>query len=119
MVGLEVEEDRDAGPELVDVLELEARQLADDPVAFADLPVQLGERSADVAGDGRLEHRAEQLARRRLAVGAGDADQPGRQQPVAELDLAPNRDLARASSRHERGSSRHARALDDEFDIIE
>jgi hypothetical protein len=119
MIGLEVEEDRDAGLEFVDVLELEARQLADDPVVFADLPVQVGERAAHVAGDRGLEHRAEKLARRRLAVGAGDADQAAGQEPVAELDLAPDRDLARASSRQERGISRHARALDDEFDIIE
>jgi hypothetical protein len=119
MVGLEVEEDRDAGSQLVDVFELEARQLADDPVVFAELPVQLRERAADVAGHGRLEHRPEQLAGRRLAVRAGDADQPGGQEPVAELDLTPDRDLARASTRHERGISRYARALDDEFDIIE
>ena len=52
VVGLEVEQHRDAWAEAVNVLELKARQLADDPVVVSDRAVEAGERTADVAGDG-------------------------------------------------------------------
>ena len=42
------------------------------------------------------EDRAEQLGRRRLAVRAGDAEDRVREEPRAELDLAPHGDAARA-----------------------
>jgi hypothetical protein len=64
----------------------------------------IGEGTTHVAGHldlpaGRAEDRAEQLGRRRLPVRAGDADQARarRQQPVAELDLAPDGDVARSA----------------------
>ena len=80
MVGLEVEEEGDVTRERVDVLELEARELAHDPRAVRRRERGVGERPADVAGnlDGTAcgaEDRAEQLGRRRLAVRAGDADE--------------------------------------------
>ena len=79
VVRLEVEQHRDLARELVDVLELERRELADDPVRGANG----GERRADVSRDddvaaGGAEDRAEQLGGRRLAVRAGDADEPRR-----------------------------------------
>ena len=76
VVGLEVEQHRNLAGELVDVLELEAGELADDAVAGLDLAVELGERAADVARDRRLQHHSEQLAGRRLAVRPGHADEP-------------------------------------------
>ena len=51
VVGLEIEEHGDPRPKLVHVLELEAGDLADDDLVGLDLPVELGERAADVAGD--------------------------------------------------------------------
>jgi hypothetical protein len=63
VVGLEVEQHGDLARELVDVLELEARELADDAGRRLDLAVEIGQRATDVAGDGHAEHRAEQLAR--------------------------------------------------------
>ena len=82
--------------------------------------------AADVAGDldgasGRAEDRAEQLGRRRLPVRAGDADQvrAGGQQPIAELDLAPDGDAARAGAGDERRLGRYARALDHQFHPLE
>ena len=126
MVRLEVEEDGDVAGERVDVLELEARQLADDPCVVAGGLGRVGESATDVSGDldrapGGTEHRAEQLGCGRLPVRAGDADQPraGRQQPVAELDLAPDRDAARARADDERRLRRYARALDDEIHPFE
>src|SRR5581483_859457 len=116
-----VEEHGDLARELVDVLELEGRQLADDPRGRLDPR----EGPADVAGDrdvaaGGAEDRAEQLGRRRLAVRAGDADEArAREQAEAELDLAPDRDPARASGGDERRLARHARALDEEADAVE
>ena len=80
VVGLEVEEDGDVARELMDVLELEARELADDPGPGLDRGRDADERPADVACDldgatGGAEDRAEQLGRRRLAVGAGHAEE--------------------------------------------
>jgi hypothetical protein len=116
VVRLEVEEHRDRAAQLVHVLELEARELHDDGVALRDPPVQLRERAADVPGHRRAQHPAEELARRRLPVRAGDADEPGAQQPRAELDLAPYGD---ARGGDERVLARHAGALDDELDAVE
>ena len=125
VIGLEVEQHRDIARELVHVLELEARELADDGRARLDLLGDVGERAADVAGDldaaaGRAQDRAEQLGRRRLPVRAGHADQRvAVQQPVAELDLAPDRDAARTRSRGERRLGRHPGALHDELDTLQ
>ena len=51
VVGLEVEEDGDVAGERVDVLELEARELAHDPRALRRRERGVGERPADVAGN--------------------------------------------------------------------
>src|SRR6185312_13063202 len=75
MVRLEVEQHCDLAGQLVHVLELKARQLADDERARLDLAVEVGQRAADVSRGRRLEDRAEQLRGRRLAVRAGDADE--------------------------------------------
>ena len=64
VVGLEVEQHGDARTERLDVLELERRELADDPggrVAGAD---EADERSADVAGDLGLDARRARTWRR-------------------------------------------------------
>ena len=125
VIRLEIEQHRDIAGELVHVLELEARELADDGRAGLDLLRDVGERSPDVPGDldpapRRAQDRAEQLRRRRLSVRSGDPDQRvAVEQPVAELDLAPDRDAARAGSRGERRRGRHSGALHDELDTLQ
>src|SRR4051812_31067952 len=88
--GLEGQEHGDLELQLVDVLELEGRELADDPRVVRRLHAR--QRTPDVAGDrdrasGGTEDRAEELHGRRLAVRPGDADErAGAQRAVAELD---------------------------------
>src|SRR6185295_17933413 len=108
----------------MDVLELEARQLAHDPGVSVERTVEARQRTADVARDrdrpiGGTEHRTEQLARRRLAVRAGDTDERVPQQAKAELDLAPDRDPTRPCSRRQRRFPGHARALDQQLDAVQ
>ncbi len=90
VVGLEVEQHGNSGPKFVRVFELEAGDLADDDLIGLDLPVEVGQRTADVAGNGSAEHDAEQLARRRLAVRPGDPENRVRKEARAELDLTPD-----------------------------
>src|SRR4029079_1231072 len=76
VVGLEVEQHGDVAGERLDVLELEARELADDPRAVLRHAGGLGECARDRARDlappaGRTEDRPEQLRGRGLAVRAG------------------------------------------------
>src|SRR5262249_12320788 len=108
--------------ERLDVLELERRELADDPVRRADR----GERGADVPRDGdvaprRAEDRAEQLRRRRLAVRARDADEPRvlRQEAPCDLHLGMDGDAALARDRDERALAGNAGALDEDIDSVE
>ena len=126
VIGLEVEQDGDVAGERMDILELEARELADDPRVFRGGFGRVGESAADVSGDfdgpsRGAEDRAQQLGRRRLAVGAGDADETcaRRQQPVAELDLAPDRDAVRVRAGDERRLRRHSRTLDQQIHPFE
>jgi hypothetical protein len=121
MVGLEVEQHRHLAGELVHILELERRQLADHPVRRADRRERRADvsRNDDVALRGTKD-RAEELRGRRLPVGAGDADEPClRQKPVAELDLRPDRNSPFARLGDERALPRHAGVLDDELDVVE
>ena len=123
MVRLEIQQHGDLERELVHVLELERRQLADDPCVLGRL--DRAQRPADVSGDddlaaGGAEDLAEQLGRRRLALRAGDADErTRREQAPAELDLRPDRDAASSRLDDERPLARHARVLDDELDAVE
>ena len=118
VVGLEIEEDRGSRMELVDVLQLERRDLAHD-AAGADDPVELADRAADVSGDGRVQDHAEELARRGLAVRAGDRHElDAGQQPIAELELAPDRHATRTRPCHGRCLARYPRALDHELDRV-
>ena len=116
VVGLEIQEHRDPRPELVNVLQLEARELADDP---ASLVVELGQRAADVPRHGRGEHLAEKGGGRRLAVRPGHAEDRRRQQPAAELDLAPDRNAALAGGGDEGCLRRHPGALDQDVDSLQ
>ena len=80
----------------LDVLELKGRQLAHDPAVRVNRADERGQRAADVARDldgraGGAKHRPEELGRRRLPVRPGDAEHGVREQPRAELDLAPHR----------------------------
>ena len=75
VVGLEVQQHRHLAGELVHVLELEARQLADDERPRLDLAVEVGQRAADVPRGRSVQDRAQQLGGRRLAVRAGHADE--------------------------------------------
>ena len=96
---------------------LETSQTTTSPGSI--LPVEVAQRTADVAGHRRAEHHAEQLARRRLPVRPGDADDRVREQPRAELDLAPDGNPAGARSRDERRLAGHSRALDQCLDAVE
>ena len=107
------------------VFQLKARELADDRRVYVDLLGDVGQRPSDVPRDfdgpsrGAKDLR-EQLGRRRLAVRAGDADQRVPvQEPVAELDLTPDRHTARACGRGERRGTRNPRALDHELDTVQ
>ncbi len=121
VVRLEIQQHRDLAGELVDILELKGRQLADDPVGGS----HRRERPPDVARHCDrpprfAEHRAEQLDGRRLAIRSGDADDPAlRQQAEAELDLTPHRHAAGSSLRHEDVLAGNAGALDDELDAVQ
>ena len=124
VVGRHVEEHGDARPELVDVLELEARQLADDPGVLRDRAVETGQRAADVAGDrdrlaGRAEDLAQELAGRRLAVRPGDPEERVRQEARAELDLAPDGHAPRARGGHEGYLARDTGALDQQVHVVD
>ena len=94
-----------SGREVVGVLELEARGLADDRRVGVDLAGQGGERGADVAGDrdrlaGAAVDVSEQLDRGRLAVGPGHRQEPVRDRPPGQLELAEDLDpRARARRR--------------------
>jgi hypothetical protein len=112
VIRLQVQEHGDARTELDDVLELEAGELADDPLIGGDLAVELGQRPADVPGHRRAQHRPEQLARGRLAVRPGDAEDRVRQQARAELDLAPDRYAPLSRSGDEGRLAGHSGALD-------
>jgi hypothetical protein len=118
VVGLEVEEQAHVRAKPVDVLQLEARDLADHHLGRRNLAVEIAERAAHVSRDRCTEHRSEQLARRRLPVRPGDADDRVREQSRPELDLAPDRDPAGASRRDERHLAGHSRALDHGLDDI-
>ena len=65
------------------------------------------------------EDGAEQLARRRLPVRAGDPEHRLREEPRAELDLAPDGDAAARAPRARAATPRVPRALDDELDGVE
>ena len=119
VVRLEVQENGDLAGELVDVFELEARELADDPGPRLDLAVEVGQRAADVPGDRCLQHDAEQLAGGRLAVRPRYAEDPGRQQAVAELDLAPDRYPAALGLGDERNLAWNSGALDEHVGAVE
>ncbi len=62
----------------------------------------------------RVEHRAEQRCRRRLAVRARDPEDRVGEQARAELDLGDDRDSPGAGGLHRRCLGGHAGALDDE-----
>ena len=121
MIGLEIEQDGDLARQVVHVLELERRELADHPLGGLDRR----QRTADVSRDGDVstcgaEDRAEELDGRRLPVRPRDADEPRvGEKPVAELDLAPDGDLPFARGAHEGVLLGHPGALDDELDAIE
>ena len=123
MVGRQVQEHCDVWAQDGDILELEARQLADDQVVGAEPAIERAERAPDVAGHRDRpsrgpDHRAHQLGRRRLAVRPGDADGRLAHQTGAELDLAPDRDPAGACGGDEGGLARYARGFHEELHSV-
>ncbi len=124
VVGLDVQEHGDPRPELVHVLELEARQLAHDPRALLEQPVERGERAADVpchdnVAARRAHDRPQQLAGGRLAVRPGHTDDRPAERPIAQLDLAPDGYSASTRLDHERVLTRNTRALDEQSNPVE
>ncbi len=96
---------------------LESSQTTQD--SSCDLADELRQRPPDVAGDRRAEHRAEQLARRRLPVRPGDAENRVREQSRAELDLAPDGHPALARGGDEGCLRRHPGALDQDVHSLQ
>src|SRR5712692_1087457 len=123
MIWLEVEEHGDLEREVVHVLELERRELADDPRVLGG--VHAAQRPPDVPCDDDLascgaKDRAEQLAGRRLPLRARDADEQARaKQPIAELDLGPDGNPAPARLLHKRALAWYARVLHEHVDAVE
>ena len=120
VVRLEVEQNGDPGPKLVDVLELEARELADDPLVGLDLADQLAERTC---------RRSRPSAAPSIApsssvvvvfpfvpvtptIGFGSSR-------ARELDLAPDRDPTFARRDDERRLARHTGALHEHVDTVQ
>jgi hypothetical protein len=123
VVGLEIEQHADMRAKRLDILELEGRELADDPGLWRDRPHKGCQRSADVACHldlpvVRAKDLSQELARRRLAVGARDAEDGVREQACPQLDLAPHGDVARPRARDEQRLTRHPGALHDEIDPL-
>jgi hypothetical protein len=122
VIRLQVEQHGDLERELVHVLELERGELGDDPGILGW--IEGGQRPPHVAAHGHgapggAKDLAQQLGRRRLALRAGHSQEGSRaQQPVTELDLAPDRQATPPRARHERVVARDAGALDDNvYDI--
>jgi hypothetical protein len=95
--------------------QLKARQLEHDPVLGGDLVDTVEHGVADVAADDhravtRGEHLARKRGRRRLPVGACDADDRPLAQPQEKVDLARDGDGARTGQVEQLGIPRHARA---------
>ena len=123
MVLGDVEQDGDGRREALDVFELEARDLGDIDVVVAAPVDERDERRADVAGQmgpepGLLEDPVDQGRRRRLAVRAGDADDPSPEEEIGQLDLGEDRDAPVAGGQ-DLGEGRHAGARDDEVGLEE
>ena len=111
VVGLEVEQHRDVAGQLVHVLELERRQLADDPLHRLERRQRRADvaRHRDVASRG-TEDRAEQLGRRGLAVRPGDADEA--RAPGSSLNPSSTSDhtsIPRARAPRRRAAPRRGR----------
>ena len=120
MIRRDVDQRGGVAVEAADVLELEAGQLADDDGALGEVRSDLAERDADVATDPvrqavGTQHRANQLGRRRLPVGARHADdaRARRQQAVAQLDLGPDWNAALMRCLQHGMTAGHAGAPDD------
>src|SRR5581483_10337421 len=115
----------DVARERLDVLELEARELAHDPGTGPNRQRDLAQRHVLVAGEHRVdagggEHRAEQADRGRLALRPGDAEHGvALEQAKAELDLAPDRDAALTRGCGHRRPRRHPGALHDQVDSLQ
>jgi hypothetical protein len=117
VVGREVEQHADVRGEGLRVLGLEARHLADHRRARRDLADQRRGRRADVSRDGDRQlggapDRAQQLDRRRLAVGSGDGHEAVSQQAPGQLQLAQDGQVALAGRGDHGRLVGHTRALD-------
>ncbi len=127
VIGLRVEQHGALGREVDRVLELKRAGLAHDDGLRREAPgdSEARQRRPDVPGDlvgqpGLAVDVAEQLDRRRLAVGPRDGDElvPA-QQPPAELELTEDRQAPPTRSRDDRRLPRHARRLDDRAGAVQ
>ena len=124
MIGGQVQEGGDPGPEGVDPLELERRQLDDIVVVGRVARDQIGQRQPDVAAGDRLQTRVRQevggqRGRRALAVRPGDADQDALQEPRRQFDLTHHAHAAATRLRDRRDGERHAGAHRDQVGLDE
>jgi len=102
MVGGDVEDHAHMEARPLDGLELEGGELEHHPVVSCDLVEPVEHRVADVAADDHRpvscgQHVAGERGGGRLAVGAGDTHHRSRAELEKEVDLARDRDAARAS----------------------
>ena len=124
VVGLEVEQDGDRGRSVSTSSSWNDESSQTIQASGGDLADERRQRAADVAGDldrpsGRAEHRAEQLARRRLAVRARSRRGSGSARSRAPSSISLQTGMPRvARARDERRLARDARALHDELDPL-
>ncbi len=115
VVGRDVQDHADVEARSLHRLELEAGQLEHDPVPRRHLVQAVENGVADVAADedrpiAGCKNGAGERGRRRLAVGAGDADDRPGAQAQEQVDLAGNLDAPPSRVIQELGIPLHTRA---------
>ncbi len=120
VVGRDVEDRGDAGPQELRRIELERGRLGDDEAVRGEVESVRAERRADIAADEERPHGAggelaRQRRRGRLTVGAGDRDEIRLHDAPSQLELADQRHAAGPRGLEGRQLERHARADHDQL----
>ena len=117
VIGRNIHQHADIGPEIVTAVQLETAQLDHVPIVIAGGHRQR-ETFADISGQadvhaGLPQNLVGQRRRRRLAVAAGDADRSRRGISPRKLDFRNNRDSPLPDGLHHRSLVRNPRAFHD------